>query len=296
MELLNRINQAVDYIEETLYGELSEERLAQIAGCSVYNFQRMFSYIANMSLSEYIRSRRLTLAAFEVVNTKESILSIALRYGYDSHDSFTRAFQRFHGVLPSAARAGTVQLKSLPKISFQIKIQGEKVMNYQIEKWPAFTTAGFKTRVKTAEVYDRVPVIWQQAWQDGSIQKLFDLCAVADSRPSGLLGIAAGGQWGNSEEMDYYLSVTTHVDDPFCKAVEVPSEMVTFEFPEATWAIFDASGELPGAVQEIYQRFYTEWLPNSGYGLADLPAVECYMQENRQEVWIALTRDEKLAR
>lgn len=103
-EWIEYINRAVDYIEENLDGEISYERLSQIAGCSIYNFQRMFSYIADKTLNEYIRNRRLTLAAFDILNSKVNIVDIAMKYGYTSHDSFTRAFQKFHGVLPSKVR------------------------------------------------------------------------------------------------------------------------------------------------------------------------------------------------
>ena len=113
----------------------------------------MFSYIANKSLSEYIRNRRLTLAAFDILNSKENIVDIAIKYGYTSHDSFTKAFQKFHGVLPSKVRTGTVMIKSCPKISFQITIKGDSHINYQIEQWPAFTISGIKKRIKTDEAF-----------------------------------------------------------------------------------------------------------------------------------------------
>ena len=107
-------------------------------------------------------------------------------------------------------------------------------------------------------------------------------------RPAGFLGIAAGGQWGNSEEMDYILAVTNHVDRPDCRYVPVPTGMTEFSYPAATWVIINADGELPKSVQDVYQNFYSEWLPNSGYKLSDMPVFECYMQDNRQEVWIAI--------
>lgn len=288
MDWIERVNSIVEYIEDNLDKEISNERIAQMAGCSIYNFQRMFSYIADKPLSEYIRSRRLTLAAFDVINSSEKIIDIAMKYGYDSHDSFTRAFQKFHGVLPSKARSEVVDLKSCPKISFQITIKGEINMNYRIEQWPAFMISGFRERVKTSEAFKVIPGIWEKAWKDGSMDKLLKLFMQADYRPAGFLGIAAGGQWGEAEEMNYYLAVTTHVEVPECRRVPTPEGMVSLELPQATWAIFEANGELPDAVQRVYKTFYSEWLPKSGYELADLPVIECYMQENRQEVWIGI--------
>lgn len=288
MQWIERINDVINYIEEHLDREISYDKIAEISVCSIYNFQRMFSYIADKSLSEYIRNRRLTLAAFDILNSKDNIIDIAMKYGYTSHDSFTRAFQKFHGVLPSKVRTETVMLKSCPKISFQITIKGEVYMNYKIEQWPAFTISGIRKRMNTDEAFQIIPQLWETAGSDGTMQRLFELLSQADMRPAGLLGVSAGGQWGNSEEMDYYLGVTTHVDSPDCAKVIPHDSMDALSLSKATWAIFEANGSLPEAVQNIYKKFYTEWLPNSGYDLDDLPVIECYLQDNKQEVWIAI--------
>jgi len=288
MDWINKLNEAINYIEENLDKEVSYDIISSIAGCSVYNFQRMFSYIADKPLSEYIRCRRLTMAAFDLLNTTERIIDISLKYGYESQDSFTRAFKKFHGVLPSAVRNDTVQLKSCPKISFQISIKGENHMNYQIEQWPAFKVMGISQKVKTSKAFEEVPKIWAKAWESGTMQKLIE--NYPDYRPAGFLGIAQGGQWGEAEEMEYIIAVTNFVDVPNCTHISAIEGMEEFSYPSATWAIFEANGELPEATQRVYKQFYTEWLPNSGYGLADLPVIECYMQENKQEVWIAVIK------
>ncbi len=288
MDWIKQLNESINYIEENLAGEISYETISRIAGCSVYNFQRMFSYIADKPLSEYIRSRRLTMAAFDLLNSTDKIIDIALKYGYESQDSFTRAFKNFHGVLPSSVRNETVQLKSCPKLSFQITIKGENHMNYQIEQWPSFIVMGISHKVKTSEAFEVIPGIWENAWKGGTMKRFIE--NFPDYRPAGFLGIAAGGQWGDSEEMNYIIAVTNHVDTPECKHVPALEGMEEFSYPAATWAIFEANGELPGAIQKVYKQFYTEWLPNSGYELADLPVIECYLQENRQEVWIAVVK------
>ncbi|WP_406243898.1 GyrI-like domain-containing protein [Tissierella carlieri] len=288
MEWIKRVNNVVDYIEENLDKEISYDKIAEIAVCSVYNFQRMFSYIADQSLSEYIRNRRLTLAAFHILNSKENIIDIAMKYGYTSQDAFTRAFRKFHGVLPSKVRTEVVSLKTCPKISFQITIKGGNHMNYQIEQWPAFTISGIRKRIETEKAFQIVPQIWETASRDGTMKRLFELWSQADMRPVGLLGVSAGGQWGDSEEMDYYLGVTTNVDVAECTKVITPGDMVELRLPKATWVIIEANGALPDSIQNTYKSFYTEWLPNSGYDLDDLPVIESYLQDNRQEVWIAI--------
>ncbi len=290
MNWVERINETINYIEDNLDKDISYDTIEKITLCSIYNFQRMFSYIANKSLSEYIRSRKLTLAAFDILNSKDHILDIALKYGYTSHDAFTRAFHKFHGVLPSKVRTGTVMLKTCPKISFQITIKGESDMNYMIEHWPAFTISGFKKRVKTDEAFHVIPQIWDTSGKDGTMERLFELIMKADMRPSGLLGVSVGGEWGEKEEMNYYLGLTTHVDVDNCEKVMTPNEMNELQLPKATWAIFEANGPLPESVQKVYKQFYTEWLPSSGYELDNLPVIECYLQDQKQEVWIAVKK------
>ncbi|WP_265458978.1 AraC family transcriptional regulator [Enterococcus sp. HY326] len=288
MDWMRQLNQALDYIEENLTGEISQEKIAEIVHCSSYNFQRLFSYMANQSLSEYIRGHRLTLAAFEILRNEERLLDVAVKYGYGSQDAFSRAFKAFHGVLPSQVRKQPVQLKSCPKLSFQLTIKGEKQMRYQIEEWPAFKVAGYSYPVTTETVFAEVPKIWTSVWENGRINELTKLFQQTDYRPAGFLGVAIGGQWGDSENMKYFIGVTNHVDVPECRDVSAPEGMTEISLGKAKWVVIEANGELPGAVQDVYQQFYREWLPNSGYRLADLPALECYLQEGHQEVWIAV--------
>lgn len=288
MNWIKQLNAAIDYIENNLDAEISYGEIARIANCSIYNFQRMFSYIADKTLAEYIRSRRLTMAAFDVLRSNDRLIDIALKYGYESQDSFTRAFKAFHGIVPSAVRSETVQLKSCPKLSFQISVKGENHMKYQIEQWPAFKVAGFAHRIKTDEAFEIVPGLWDAAWKNGEIDRLYALFQSTDYRPSGFLGMAIGGQQGDCEDMDYFLGVTNHVDVENCTHAPALNGMDEIPIKAATWVVLEANGELPDAVQSIHKQFYSEWLPNSGYQLDDLPIIECYMQNNRQEVWIAV--------
>ena len=286
MDWMKQLNEVMDYIDINLQSEISYDRISEIACCSIYNFQRMFSYIAQTSLSEYIRNRRLTLAAFDIIKGNERIIDVALKYGYDSQDAFSRAFRNFHGVLPSTVRNEPVMLKSCPKLSFQITMKGAEKMKYQIEQWPAFQVAGISHRIKTNRAFELVPQIWEKAWKKGTMKKFMQF--FPDYRPSGFLGIATGGGWGSTDEMDYILAVTNHVDIPDCYHAPVPEGMTVFSYPAATWVIINADGEIPKAVQDVYQKFYSEWLPRSGYKLSDLPVFECYLQEDHQEVGIAV--------
>lgn len=285
-----KLNKAIDYIEENLNGTISNVELSKIMNCSIYNFQRMFSYIADKPLSEYIRSRRLTLAAFDILNTQDRLLDIAVKYGYESQDSFTRAFKAFHGVLPSKVRNEVIQLRSCPKLSFQLTVKGETHMNYQIEQWPAFSLAGFKHHIKTEQAFDMIPQIWDNAWKNGTMDSLIDLFQKTDYRPAGFVGMVIGGNLDNAEDIEYFIGVTNHVAVDNCNYVPAPEIMAEVNIKSTTWAVFEANGKLPDAMQSVYKRIYSEWLPNSGYDLEDFYPIECYMQDERQEIWLAIKK------
>lgn len=290
MDWLQRLNDSIDYVEDHLTGEISRERLAQLAGCSVYNYQRMFSYIAGMPLAEYIRSRRLTLAAFDVLRGGERLLDLALRYGYESQEAFSRAFRAFHGVLPSVARTQTVLLKACPRLSFQITVKGETPMNYQLKQYPAFSVAGYSYPIRQADVFTEVPALWERVFRDGAIGRIHELFGRTDYHPSGILGVA-DGRGSDGEQFPYLIGVTNYVEG-MAPHVPAPQDMQELQIPAATWAVFDAGGPMPEAVQRVHRSFYTEWLPKSGYRPADLPVLECYRPEERQEVWIAVEQVE----
>nr|WP_281244567.1 AraC family transcriptional regulator [Thermoflavimicrobium dichotomicum] len=138
------MNGALNYIEENLTNDIDFKEVARLAFCSEYHFKRMFSFLAGITLSEYIRRRRLTLAAFELINSDKKIIDIAIKYGYSSPDSFTRAFQNLHGVTPSEARNNGQLLKAYPRMFFQLSIKGGSEMNYRIEEKDAFLRELFK--------------------------------------------------------------------------------------------------------------------------------------------------------
>lgn len=147
METLENMNEALSYIEDNLTEEIDIKQAATLAYCSEYHFKRMFSFLAGVTLAEYIRRRRLTLAAIDLNSGSMRVIDIALKYGYSSPDSFTRAFQILHGVTPSEARKKGQSLKAYPKMTFQLTIKGGEEMNYRIEEKEAFRIIGLKKRV-----------------------------------------------------------------------------------------------------------------------------------------------------
>lgn len=162
MDWLTRMNRAIDYIDENLDGTIDYDSIASLACCSTYQFAKMFSVITDISLSEYIRRRRLTRAALELQTSDIKVIDLGLKYGYDSPTAFNRAFQNMHGLAPSAARKKGVFLKSYPRITFQFSIKGDEEMKYRIEEKTAFRAVGFKQKMSivNGENLDRIPKMW----------------------------------------------------------------------------------------------------------------------------------------
>jgi AraC family transcriptional regulator len=284
MEWLSCLNEAVNYIEAHLEDEIDLERVAQIACCSAFHFQRMFSYLADVPLCEYTRRRKMTKAAFDLQNSSEKIIDIALKYGYESPTAFNRAFQSVHGIPPSAARAEGIKLKAYPPISFKITIKGEVEMNYRIEKKGAFKIIGVKEHysMSVEESFANVPLFWQKTAQSDIIPKL---CTLMNREPFGILGIST---CMNSQDFDYYIAVASNQ--------ETPQNMVEYLVPECTWAIFECVGAMPAAIQNLQKRIVSEWLPNSGYEYANAPDIEVYFEGDQQaedykcEVWLPIVK------
>lgn len=283
MDWIERLNEAVNYMEEHMCDTIDLQKVAKIAGCSTYHFQRMFSYLAEVPLSEYIRRRRMTLAAVDLQTSNAKIIDIALKYGYDSPTAFNRAFRTIHGIAPSQAKIQGVLLKSFAPISFKLTIKGDTEMTYRIEEKEAFWITGISMPLEheLEKNFAAVPKMWQEAASNGTIQKL---AARMDGVPKGVLGVSVAN---DTEEWSYYIAVASNkpVEEPFTK----------YQIPAATWAIF--SGEGSGlSIQELEKKIVTEWLPTSGYEYANAPDVEVYLDPNpkntKYEVWIPVVKKE----
>lgn len=283
MDWIVRLNSAIHYIEEHLTEEIDYDELARVACCSVYHFQRMFTYMAGVPLSEYIRRRRMSLAAVELQSGDEKIIDIALKYGYTSPTAFNRAFQSIQGIAPSAAKKEGVSIKSFPPISFKITVKGVEEMNYRVEEKEAFRIVGLSQPLdrEVENNFQVVPKMWQQASMDGSIPAL---AAMMNGQPMGLLGVSACNK---EDDWKYFIAVAT--DQPLKEDTKWEEYIV----PAATWAIFAGAGDNL-SIQELERRIVTEWLPTSGYEYANAPDIEVYLNPDpanaRYEVWIPVTK------
>lgn len=279
MEWVERLNQSMNYIEEHLTDEIDMEALGRIACCSSYHFQRMFTYMAGVTLAEYIRRRKMSLAAVDLQDGAK-VVDIAEKYGYQSPTAFNRAFQGVHGTAPSAVRGGGVSVKSFPPITFKIAIRGGEEMNYRIETKDAFRIVGVSAPLyrEIENNFTIVPQMWQNAVTNGTIQKL---AGMMDTDLKGLLGVSA---CGNEEEWKYFIAVASTRES---------GEFEEYTVPASAWAVFPGEGTNQ-SIQQLEQRIVTEWLPASGYEYANAPDIEVYLnpdpQNAKYEVWIPVVK------
>ncbi len=285
MEWLEKMNAAINYLEAHMTEEIDYKKLGCIAGCSAYHFQRMFTYIAGVTLSEYIRRRKMTLAAVELQGSDKKIIDVALKYGYDSPTAFNRAFQAIHGVAPSIVKTQSVSLKAFSPIQFKMVVKGVESMNYRIEKKEAFRIIGASQPLKSdvKENFQIVSKMWQEAMKNGIIPKL---ASRMNTSFQGLLGVSTC----NEQDKWYYYIAVAEEKEKDSGEQEIFEE---YTVPAATWAIFSGTGANE-AIQQLESRIITEWLPTSGYEYANAPDIEVYIDPDpstgRYEVWIPVVK------
>ena len=293
MEWSERMNAAVDYIERNLAGEIDYSKAAEKACCSVYHFHRIFLAINGLTPVEYSRRRRLTLAATEISSGRYKIIDIAMKYGYDSPTAFTRAFRNLHGITPSAAREPGVKLTAYPRIFFTIELKGGIDMDYQIIEKPAFDVVGKYRKFTTAggENLKKIPEFWDEFIQDNYLEALMKLTEGGTGPVTGAedLGICFFSGDEKKDEFSYGIGV----EKP---GGVVPEEFDLLHVPEATWAIFESIGPMPGAIQKVTLKVFQEWFPATGYEHDNKPELEVYLPgdpnslEYRCQVWMPVIK------
>lgn len=270
MDWLVGMNKVIDYVEENITGDIDYDHLAKILCCSSYEFGRIFSFVAGVSISEYIRRRRLSLAAFDVQDRGQKVIDIALKYGYESPASFSRAFKELHGSSPLMARKHGLSLKTYPKISFKLSIRGVDEMNFRIVEKNSFDIIGLKG-MSTSIVEDGQDLdpLWTRFMED------FDTCL-----------------WNKDDEKNYYQESLWQVaaywnksingETPCIIGAELQSKpildgMNVERIPSATWAVFTITCKAGTGHDEAYVRIQTEWFPTSSYSRdPEIPHLEVY--------------------
>ena len=306
MDILTRMSLVIAYVEDNLTGEIDQEKLGRIAGCSTCNLYRMFSFITDISLTEYIRRRRLTLAAIELQSSDVKVIDLALKYGYDSPVSFSRAFQALHGITPTKARDDGVTLKAYTRISFQISIKGEKEMDYRIESKEAFQIFGYEGIFRSDESGINADILsnnakhpnnphelWNKNHANGAYEKLVTdagelppfvsqgLCkvhGVCDYKqtPPGTFSYMQCAFRGENSNIDGY---------------------TVADIPAQTWVIFPSErfkwDNVVEVINNLNKRFYSEWLPAAEYEQTNGMNFEVYGGDTDMgyiELWYAVRK------
>lgn len=292
MEPLKQLNLAMQYIESHLADDINFQKVSQIAGCSEYHFRRMFSFLSGMSLSEYIRRRRLSQAALEMRNSPIKVIDVAVKYGYDSPDAFTRAFQGLHGLTPSEARMEGVLLKAVPPMTFQLTVRGGNEMDYRIVEKEAFTIVGLKRRVSL--LYNGVNPEIAAMWASLTEEDIQTLKGMSTLEPSGLLSASVNFTEGRAEgsQLDQYIGAATQEYRPTSQ----DEKWEVLAVPASTWGVFTARGKFPDELQSVWARIYSEWFGMSGYEISEGPEIlwneskDTSLPDYHSEIWIPIVK------
>ncbi len=289
LEIIKDINNAIEYIEDNLGSNISIDEIAKVAFTSRYHFQRMFHALTGVTLTEYIRNRRLTLAGEELSSKDVKIIDVAAKYGYESPDAFTKAFQRLHGSTPSTIKKGNTRLKSFPKLSFQISIKGECEINYRIVKQDEFKFFGvdFLTTLIDNALYKEIPEFCDKIWEDGTHLKINEFLGY--SKMNMLYGI----HYDFKEDGSRKYMMGWKVPDK-----DIPNEYKIVNIPSCTWAVFDGRGDNLNTlvIADLWRLIYSEWFPSSGFEQIEGPCIEKYFWDDDQyinyscELWIPVKR------
>lgn len=286
MEWLSSMQNSINYMEDNILNEIDYDKIAECAYSSTFHFQGMFRMLTGFTIGEYIRNRRLTLAAQELSFSNVRVTDIAFKYGYETSEAFTKAFQRLHGVTPSAARESGVKLKSFSRLSIQITMKGDKEMNYRIEEKQAFEMFGISTEINDIgdKPYIEIPEYWKKCILDGTIHRIHN-----DARISEETQVHA--TLYNRREGVFSYMICYHVPER-----DIPDDYERLSVPALTWAIF-TTGVCPDGecdIQSIWKRIWSEWFPTSSYEHAVGPEFEMtYFRGNNtyeQEVWIPVIK------
>ncbi|MEU5885546.1 AraC family transcriptional regulator [Streptomyces sp. NPDC047461] len=255
--MLERLNQAMEYIEHRLDQRIEAADVARTALTSEYHLRRMFSALAGMPLSEYIRRRRLTIAGAEVLAGDRTLLEIAVRYGYTSGEAFARAFRAMHGVGPGEARRTGAALESQPRLSFRLTVEGSGSMRYRIVEKDEFRVVGRKVRVPLVhEGMNPAIVDFIRGLGQETLRRIEEL---SDQEPQGILGVSDNLDPSRAEgtELDYWHGVVS--------GAAVPDDMEALTVPAGTWAVFENSGPFPQTLQYLWRDVFTQWFPSNPY-------------------------------
>lgn len=286
--MLRELNLVIDYIEEHLTEDLSLETIADYAGVSDYHFRKIFFYLAGMTLSEYIKNRRLAEANKDLLNG-EKVTDVAFKYGYQSVDGFTRAFKKWSGFLPSDVQKTRLS-KSFPKLSFIITVKGGTSMEFRIEEKPAFNLVGVSKRVplQFEGVNNEIVKLAMSITEEQRVE----MRSLQNIEPKNIVNASYDSDSNFLKEEGYL----THMIGVLTTKEEISDQLEKVPVPACTWAVFPNEGPFPSTLQETMAKTYSEWLPSSDYELINVPTFSfTKMDPNKKdyaysEIWIPVRK------
>lgn len=284
MDWVNAIQSAIEYIECHITDDISAEDVADYVHISSFHFQKGFSMLCGYSIMEYIRNRRLALAGGELATTDEKVIDVAMKYGYNSPDSFAKAFSRFHGISPTMVRKSEAMIKTFAPLKLEISLKGGYLMNYKIVEKESFTVLAVAKKFNYQDCKKEIPVFWKEHYEKGN-----------DQYVCGMFGINIDEQMGQ-DQFEYLIA------DIYNPIMEVPEGFIVKTIPAFTWAVFSCDGPMPSALQDVNTKIFSEWLPAlkeyefaAGYCVEMYDAPDQYpkgtQDENyHSEIWIPIKK------
>ncbi len=258
MDWVRTINDAIAYMEENLTEEISLADIASAVNLSAFHFQRAFTLLTEMTPAEYLRKRRLSQAGAELAKGNEKVIDIALKYGYDTPESFSKAFTRFHNVTPAQAKKGE-PVRFMSRYTVRITIKGGCIMEYKIEKWEAMDLLVHAKEFHAENSETEIPKFWDEYAGNENLRTI-----------PGYLGICMQQKAGG-DTFKYGIG---------CKASDadgVPEGFEIIRIPAYDWAVFKCVGPMPDAIQAMWEKIYKEWLPVADYELIPDVDIENYL-------------------
>lgn len=286
--MISALNRLVVLVEEHLGEELDVVELARALGTTEYHLRRMFSSLAGMPLSEYVRRRRMTVAAADVVQGQDDLLSIAVRHGYSSTEAFGRAFRAVHGTGTSEVRRTGGPLRTQPQLRFRLTVEGTIPMDTRILDRPAFRLVGHAARVPlihqgvNPHIQQHITALPPEAHQR--------LKALSDTEPAGLLQVSddLDPDAVEGSELTYLHGVAVSRDTP------VPDDLDAIEVPAGRWAVFRTAGPHPQTLQNTWAATATEWFPSNPWRLRPGPSIVTILERDNDfstatcELWLPI--------
>lgn len=258
MDWIKTVETAIEYIEENITEDLTVGKIAAKVHTSPFYFQKGFSMLCGYTVGEYIRLRRLSLAGSELLSSDIKILDLAVKYGYDSPDSFTKAFTRFHGNTPTNVRKSNASLKSFAPLHIKLSLEGGTVTEYRIEKKRSFKVMGISKMFSYESANEDIPKYWDELEVPGKAGPLMGMYGVCfDEKMAG-------------NRFRYMIA------DDFSPETAAENHLEVYDIPGHTWAVFPCLGPMPRALQEVNKSIFSQWLPASQYEISEGYNIEYY--------------------